>query len=353
MDTEMSNTSSWKIPNNWTNITETFHEAVKDLKLGELLHDDLFGLFEAMSAIEMMTLKWMPECCAIGALGKLYLLTRQFRFVCDLPVLKITMLSILGRYFKIRWFWRKRNNWHNRQYSRCLVSWLEGHSLAQTVFINLYLHKPYMIEDRVLKAFCLSVYKLLEIIKDLVHKKEDQQPSIPDCQRLLTTSIEMLYIVQDTVYIGIKNEDPNNEHIIGFEPSINQRLLPPTFPRYTKIKSRAEALIYFIEMVERFKVACKIQSITSLHQALDFFIEFSKSSPCILSRSALQLLYPGTNPSNLKDILKDAVKSFICPPALLSKTLLGNQQAKHYVDTFLSHCSRPLLIHTVVWAQQS
>ncbi|CAG9828746.1 unnamed protein product [Diabrotica balteata] len=36
------------------NITSKFQEAVKDLKLGELLHDDLFGLFEAMSAIEMM-----------------------------------------------------------------------------------------------------------------------------------------------------------------------------------------------------------------------------------------------------------------------------------------------------------
>lgn len=52
----------------------------------------------------------------------------------------------------------------------CIVSWLEGHSLAQTVFINLYLHKPCLIEDRTLKAFCLGVYKLLEIIKDVVHK---------------------------------------------------------------------------------------------------------------------------------------------------------------------------------------
>lgn len=52
----------------------------------------------------------------------------------------------------------------------CIVSWLEGHSLAQTVFTNLYLHKPYEIEDRTLKAFCLMVYKLLEVIKDYIHK---------------------------------------------------------------------------------------------------------------------------------------------------------------------------------------
>lgn len=52
----------------------------------------------------------------------------------------------------------------------CIVSWLEGHSLAQTVFTNLYLHKPYMIEDRTMKAFSLTVYKLIEIIKDFIHK---------------------------------------------------------------------------------------------------------------------------------------------------------------------------------------
>lgn len=52
----------------------------------------------------------------------------------------------------------------------CIVSWLEGHSLAQTVFTNLYLHKPYILEDKILKAFCLSVYKLIDIIKDFIHK---------------------------------------------------------------------------------------------------------------------------------------------------------------------------------------
>lgn len=139
-------------------------------------------------------------------------------------------------------------------------------------------------------------------------------------------------------------------HIMAFEPLINQRLLPQTFPRYTKIKPRNESLIYFEDVVNRLKILNKIQSITSLHQALvcyyklcffkamfyrkyfkDFFIEFSKSSPCILSRSALQLLYvgsysmiSGSNQSTLKEILKEAAKNFISPPALITKTMLHN-----------------------------
>ena len=38
----------------WKLVTDDFLGACKDLELGELLHDNMFGLFEAMSAIEMM-----------------------------------------------------------------------------------------------------------------------------------------------------------------------------------------------------------------------------------------------------------------------------------------------------------
>lgn len=41
----------------WKDITDEFFESVKELNLGELLHYELFGLFEAMSAIEMMDKK--------------------------------------------------------------------------------------------------------------------------------------------------------------------------------------------------------------------------------------------------------------------------------------------------------
>ena len=35
-------------------VTPSFLPACSQLELGELLHDEMFGLFEAMSAIEMM-----------------------------------------------------------------------------------------------------------------------------------------------------------------------------------------------------------------------------------------------------------------------------------------------------------
>lgn len=56
--------------------------------------------------------------------------------------------------------------------------------------------------------------------------------------------------------------------MLGFEPMINQRLLPPTFPRYTKIKPKKEALNYFEEMLDRLKIVCRLSTTNGLNQVL-------------------------------------------------------------------------------------
>lgn len=50
------------------------------------------------------------------------------------------------------------------------MTWLEGHSLAQTVFTNLYLQKPHMVEDKIIRAFSIHSLKLLEVIRDFINK---------------------------------------------------------------------------------------------------------------------------------------------------------------------------------------
>ncbi|KXJ05545.1 N-alpha-acetyltransferase 35, NatC auxiliary subunit [Exaiptasia diaphana] len=51
----------------------------------------------------------------------------------------------------------------------CLVTWLDGHSLVQTVFICLYMHDPFLIQDPCLKAFCVAVLKCCEFIRIAVN----------------------------------------------------------------------------------------------------------------------------------------------------------------------------------------
>lgn len=49
---------------------------------------------------------------------------------------------------------------------------------------------------------------------------------------------------------------------------VNQRILPPTFPRYTKIKDRMLSMNFLDELVKRIKMACKIIYCNNYHSAL-------------------------------------------------------------------------------------
>jgi len=81
---------------------------------------------------------------------------------------------------------------------------------------------------------------------------------------------ELLQIMHKTVDLGVQSVD-NGAGVLsmqGFDPLVNQRLLPPTFPRYTKVKSRVDALDYLEELLVRLKVASRITAVPSFHSAL-------------------------------------------------------------------------------------
>ncbi|OWR50381.1 MAK10 protein [Danaus plexippus plexippus] len=419
---------------NWVDITSDFFKYIQDLQLGELLHDGhLFGLFEAMSAIEMMDPKM--DTGMLCNRGNPKPINFQQAVACGkLKIDNLEPSEIIGIIDATM---------------ACIVSWLEGHSLAQTVFTNLYLHQPHSIINKTLKAYCIAVYKLLDCIKDCINKaqvfeeedflpmgygyrlgsnpqmgnaydaslevseqkctamlkeqeeelnkkarsnddeandlwaalaarirftrmfyqallkitKKDSQ-SGADCVTLLNGCSEMIKVIIKTVGKGTQPaENSDTPNPMGFEPMVNQRLLPPTFPRYTRIKPRAEALQYFEELVTRLRHAWKITSCTNFHTALDFFMEFSRQRACILSRSALQLLYlspspasasissgsanipPGQRPHAFVEILRESVKTFVNPPALSGKTASGvNPPARELVENFLSRCVRPFTV---------
>ncbi|XP_042909668.1 N-alpha-acetyltransferase 35, NatC auxiliary subunit isoform X2 [Parasteatoda tepidariorum] len=412
---------------NWINVTEEFFKATEELELGELLHDDMFGLFEAMSAIEMMDPKMdAGMMCNRGSKKVL-----NFDQALKAGKLKIKDLSAEEQIGIID------------ATLACLVTWLEGHSLAQTVFTNLYLQKPHLVEDKIIRAFSIHLLKMLEVIRDFVNKagvfeEEDFQPvmygyklaneipigkattmmkevedelqkkvkitrskpgeeqptevqiqhedavalcsrikfcrlfyqalmtfqkkkcqAVEECDRFLIQCLELIPVIEKTIHLGI-SPDPKAESsnradyptILGFEPLVNQRLLPPTFPRYTKIKTRKESMNYLLYLVTRLRTICNITECITFHSALDFMNEFSKTSPCVLSRSVLQLLYlnhskcsvPGKvlGTMHIVDVLRDAIRSFIKPPILMPRSpLMMNLQTKEYVESFLGHCVRP------------
>ncbi|XP_014293858.1 N-alpha-acetyltransferase 35, NatC auxiliary subunit [Halyomorpha halys] len=395
---------------NWVNITDEFFKNIKELQLGELLHDDLFGLFEAMSAIEMMDPKMdAGMLCNRGNKAPLTLtqaIEKNILQVEDIPY--GDQIAIID------------TTW------ACIVSWLDGHSLVQTVFTNLYLHNPHVIQDRPLKSFCIAVYKLIDIIKEfvsrgLVFEEEDFQPMgygyrlNPDVSEIRTlgmlkeveeelnrkrrtnfVDVDADFVSALTVrirftrlllqaFMGLSKKDINPNIVlestkllitcsdsiafiitsvnkgsppayisevhgpvtIGFDPLVNQRLLPPTFPRYTHIKSPVESYRRLDDLLCRLRQITKIVSYTSFHLALELMLEVSSSKPCIVTRSVMQLLYlpqcsRAGDTINCIDAIRDAARAFISPPVLMPRSqLLNNPQVKDFLECFLGHCVRP------------
>jgi N-alpha-acetyltransferase 35, NatC auxiliary subunit len=163
--------------------------------------------------------------------------------------------------------------------------------------------------------------------------------------KMLNSCSELIPAIKKTIPLGTQPEpDSDSPNPMGFSPMVNQRLLPPTFPRYTKIRDRLSSINYLEELVQRIKLACKVLHCTSYHSALNFFMDFSKKSgSCLLSRSILQNIYfpalPVTNKVfgviEMTDLLKESARTFIAPQVLMPKSpLSSNVQAKSCVDTF-------------------
>lgn len=122
-------------------------------------------------------------------------------------------------------------------------------------------------------------------------KKEQLQQNLNDCHRLLSMCSYMIQVMIKTVNRGEKADEiceclkitfsftcrsilycililANYPNIMGFDPMVNQRLLPPTFPRYAKIKPRTEALKYLDELISRFRMVTMITIQNGFHAAL-------------------------------------------------------------------------------------
>lgn len=433
-----------------------------ELSLGELVHDEMFGLLDAMSAIEMMDPK-MDAGMMCNRTSKKIL---NFGDAVQAGTLKIEDLSFEERIGIVD------------DTVACLVTWLEGHSLAQTVFTNVYFQSPLEIIDPCLKSFSIVILKIVDLIREFitkpcVYEEEDFQPLVygyPLCQEiseskacsmlresedelfrraktslrsladrkdgngrlsdnLENTSEEDLEIEvqfclalscrlkffrlllasmaglrkeinskpsqearkwtdagskrledverqlsqckesfrkwKETLSLGVVPTDvkvkssavgsqenrPDYPTIMGFEPLVNQRLLPPTFPRYTKMRTRQDAVSYVEDLVNRVQNVTKICDCSSFNEALDFFTKFSRlnqQSNCVLSRSILQSLYlrQGNlvlNEMPLIDKLRDSVNQFIRPPAMMPKFQTTDfQQSQEFVDMFFANCCRPM-----------
>nr|CAB3264177.1 N-alpha-acetyltransferase 35, NatC auxiliary subunit-like [Phallusia mammillata] len=402
---------------NWVEVTDEFEKACNELDLGELVHAQHFGLFEAMSAIEMMDPKM-----DVGMIGK-HATRKVLTFKQSVEEKNIKLNNLVPEELIVIM----------DTCQACILSWIEGQSLAQTVFTCLYLHDPYIIEDRCLKAFCIGVLKVCDMIKDKIYKanvfeeedfqtltygfrfatnvtelrvvgmlkeaeddlsrtirttKSNEQNDLTNAhkmsclqgvfarikflrlflqaivpfgkkemdvvqgsKKLLIQMSEQLEIINKTIKLGVPpiTTEDGHEVSIGFEPLVNQRLLPPTFPRYTKLKSRYDLLPSYSDIIKKLLAIIEMSNFTSFQSTLDFIVTSSQCNPCVFTRSVLQIVFMADNRKVfgshlLSDVLKESMRSFNAPPSFSPRyhVLQNNSKAKDVLDAFLARATRTI-----------
>ncbi|KAL3227940.1 hypothetical protein MRX96_003877 [Rhipicephalus microplus] len=298
----------------WKDITKEFREATRELELGELVHDDSFTLFEAMSAIEMMDPKMdAGMMCNFGNKKVM-----NFDQAVSAGALKIADLSPAEHIGIID------------STLACLVTWLEGHSLAQTVFTNLYLHKPHQVED-----------------KAAVFEEEDFQPVVYGFKLAWdVTEVRaagMMKEIEDELSKKVKatraklGEELDSAQLACHEEAV------AVYSRIKFCRFFQQALVVFnkkgsdgVEEVERLLQQC-LEVLPVLRRTIalgvqpdpnaegtnraDYPTSSARPWPCVLSRSVVQLLY------------------LPCPGKVLGNLTYGGRPQG--VNAFLNHCVRP------------
>lgn len=149
---------------NWVDVTSKFTELVRNLKPGELVQEADFSLFDAMSAIELMDSKMDAAL--------------QWRAFRDYPR---TLEEAIGKGFlKCSDHSPEELVGVMDEVLACIATWLEGHTLAQTVFTCMYLLDIDKVENVYLRAFSLAIVKTVEymracICQGRVFAEDDQQ----------------------------------------------------------------------------------------------------------------------------------------------------------------------------------
>lgn len=148
----------------WVDITQRFTNMVSKLNPGELVQEADFSLFDAMSAIELMDSKM--DAALQWRTFRSYPRTLEEAIERgDLKCSDHSPEELIGIMDEVL---------------ACIATWLEGHTLAQTVFTCMYLLDIDKVENVYLRAFSLAIVKTVEymracICQGRVFAEDDQQ----------------------------------------------------------------------------------------------------------------------------------------------------------------------------------
>lgn len=180
------------------------------------------------------------------------------------------------------------------------------------------------------------------------------QSAITLCDQHLEKCLQYSDKWSDTIDLGIKPSPDQNGStcvidfpvIMGFEPLLNLKMLPPSLPRCASLVSRPSTVVKLRELISRMRHCISISGTfyqKSLIKSLNLIESFSKyfrPSSCVISRSFLQALFlPSFSVKLFKDELVHSMLEY-CEP--LGQSMQGDKENSQHVNQniFLDYCRK-------------
>ncbi|VDM41834.1 unnamed protein product [Toxocara canis] len=152
------------------------------------------------------------------------------------------------------------------------------------------------------------------------------RPNLEDALPHIRTACSLLEKIGSTIALGLSAPNENDGDFAwlpAFEPEVNRRCLPPTFPRKTQMLSRVEGIERLRSLSSRIlTITTELpHKITNIESTLFFLRSFSVSGSCVLSRSLLQLVYLPNDDrimgrTHLSAVIIESLRLFAAPPIL-------------------------------------
>lgn len=181
---------------------------------------------------------------------------------------------------------------------------------------------------------------------------------INSCDKQLTVCQESMAKWKSTLDLGLKPVKPTTSVSItnttecqppllmmGFEPLLNHKLLPPCYPRSPKIISRPETIDYLSDLITKLRQCISISSIFSQksyrksQMQIENFSRYFKPSSCVVSRSFIQTLYiPLRSVKLMKEEMIQSISEY-CEAAV--DMMKSDSTIWTALDEFLTECCQP------------
>ncbi|KAJ1281484.1 hypothetical protein BS78_04G309500 [Paspalum vaginatum] len=104
---------------------------------------------------------------------------------------------------------------------------------------------------------------------------------------------------------------------VGFDASLNSRLLSPTPPRAVKVLSWSDAIRYFEKLLHDLDIICASSLDPVLENVLQFIVQFQKSVPDLVSRAFLQTLLVQDGKLYGQNLFSDVISRALSLPDII------------------------------------